>query len=82
MDLSYAEDEGEVELQAAEQQRVVRRCYIRAEALNTCSLVALYVDSARLRVNTPLPLARSLAWHGEMPTPSRCGAPYGKEIGL
>uniref|UniRef100_M4BZY7 Uncharacterized protein n=1 Tax=Hyaloperonospora arabidopsidis (strain Emoy2) TaxID=559515 RepID=M4BZY7_HYAAE len=27
MDLSYAEDEVEVELQAAEQQRVVRRCY-------------------------------------------------------
>ena len=27
MNLSYAEDEGEVELQAAEQQRVVRRCY-------------------------------------------------------
>ena len=27
MDLSYAEDEGGVELQAAEQQRVVRRCY-------------------------------------------------------
>ena len=27
MDLSYAEDEGEVELQAAEQQRVVRQCY-------------------------------------------------------
>ena len=27
MDLSYAEDEGEVELQAAEQQRVLRRCY-------------------------------------------------------
>ena len=27
MDLSYAEDEGEVELQADEQQRVVRRCY-------------------------------------------------------
>ena len=27
MDLSYAEDEGEVELQVAEQQRVVRRCY-------------------------------------------------------
>ena len=27
MDLSYAEDEGEVELQAAEQKRAVRRCY-------------------------------------------------------
>ena len=27
MDLSYAEDEGEVELQAAEHQRVVQRCY-------------------------------------------------------
>ena len=27
MDLSYAEDEGEVELQDAEQQRLVRRCY-------------------------------------------------------
>ena len=41
---------------------------IRAEALNTCGLVALCVDSARLR--------RSLEWHGEMPTPSRRGAPY------
>ena len=29
MDLSYAEDEGEVELQAADQQRVVRRRYVR-----------------------------------------------------
>uniref|UniRef100_A0AAV1USW4 Uncharacterized protein n=1 Tax=Peronospora matthiolae TaxID=2874970 RepID=A0AAV1USW4_9STRA len=27
MDRSYAEDEGEVELQAAEQQRFVRRCF-------------------------------------------------------
>ena len=27
MDLSYADDEDEFELQAAEQQRVVRRCY-------------------------------------------------------
>ena len=26
-DISYAEDEGKVEFQAAEQQRVVRRCY-------------------------------------------------------
>ena len=47
---------------------------IRVEALNTCGLVDLWVDSARLRVNT-LPRARNLAWHGEMPTPSRRGAP-------
>ena len=74
MDLSYAEDEGEVELQAAEQQRLYDGV-IRAEALNTCGLVALCVDRARLRVNT-LPRARSLAWHGEMPTPSRRRVPY------
>ena len=36
---------------------------IRAEALNTYGLVALCVDSTRLRINT-LPRARSLAWHG------------------
>ena len=48
---------------------------IRAEALNTYVLVALCVDSARLRVNTLL-RARSLAWHGEIPTHSRRGAPY------
>ena len=49
--------------------------FIRAEALNTYGLVALCVDSARLRANT-LSRARSLAWHGDMPTPSRRGAPY------
>uniref|UniRef100_M4BUF4 Uncharacterized protein n=2 Tax=Hyaloperonospora arabidopsidis (strain Emoy2) TaxID=559515 RepID=M4BUF4_HYAAE len=32
MDLSYAEDEGEVELQADEQQRVVQRCYTQRQA--------------------------------------------------
>ena len=74
MDLSYAEDEGEVELQAAE-SNVLYDGVTRAEALNTYVLVSLCVDSARLRVNT-LPRARSLAWHGEMPTPSRRGAPY------
>ena len=47
----------------------------RAEALNTYGLVALCVDRARIRVNT-LPRARSLAWHGEMPTPSRRRVPY------
>ena len=75
MDLSYAEDEGEVELQKLLSSRVLYDGVIRAEALNTYGLVALYVDSARLRVKT-LPRARNLAWHGEMPTPSRRGAPY------
>ena len=54
--------------------------FIRAEALNTCGLVALCADRARLRVNT-LPRVRSLAWHGEMPTPSRRGRPTGEELG-
>ena len=54
---------------------------IRAEALNTYGLVALSVDSARLRANT-LPRARILAWNGEIPTPSRRGEPYWGRTGL
>ena len=57
MDLSYAEDEGEVELQAAEQQqRVVRRCY-------TCG------STKHLRPGCPLRKQRQTT--SQHPTPSQ-----------
>ena len=79
MDLSYAEDEGEAELQAAEQQCVVRRCY-------TCGSTKQLrpgcpcVDSARLRLNT---LPEPEVWHstGKCRYPVGAGRPTGEELG-
>ena len=56
MDLSYAEDEGEVELQAADQQRVVRRCY-------TCG--------STKHVRTGCPLRRQSQATSQHSTPSQ-----------
>ena len=52
---------------------------IRAEVLNTYGLVALCVDSARLRVNTPEPEV----WHGtgKCRHPVGAGRPTGEELG-
>ena len=75
MDLSNAEDEGEAELNVAEQRQEVRRCYL-------CESTKLLRPTCTLRKQRPTPMGRNPSFNQKpgmargTSTPSRRGVPY------
>ena len=75
MDLSNAEDEGEAELQVAEQQHEVIRCHMCGSAKHLRPTFPLHKQLQTPISRNPDP-TRNLVWHGESSTNGERGVPY------